>query len=247
MKKTRILAIAMVALLWHGAAAAETTTPIVPHDVGHWLNLEYRSGKLAPEIAGDRQLIRSILVVERSLAKIDAYLAETDQVSGCYQLLLPYFRIALEQVSDTDDDGRITLSNRKIRRQEKLPVQVCTTIENRVVFWESSGAMMILGRPRNDFGGFPRTLYALYQVTAEERVRWTERRDRFAARGKVAKPPRVKSLYEPPGDDAIVRVDDPMVSFFGAEFGLPPVTAGKGASEHPVSGQDPREPEWPER
>lgn len=247
MKKTSILALAVAAWLLAGAAAAETTTPIVPHDVGHWLNLEFRSGSLAPEISGNRQLVRSILVVERSLAKIDAYLSENDQDSGCYQLLLPYFRIVVEQVSRTDDGGAITLSNRKVRRQEKLPVQVCTTIEQRVVFWESDGAMMILGRPRNDFGGFPRTLYALYQITAEERLRWAERRDRFASRGKVAKPPRVKSLYEPPGDDAIVRVDDPMVSFFGAEFGLPPVTAGKGASEHPISGQHPREPEWPER
>jgi hypothetical protein len=247
MKETSILALAMVALLWHGPASAESTTPIVPHDVGHWLNLEYRSGKLAPEISGNRQLVRTILVVERSLGKIDAYLSENNQNSGCHQLLLPYFRIVVEQVSVTDDDGAITISNRRVRRQESLSVQVCTTIEQRAVFWESDGAMMILGRPRTDYGGFPRTLYALYQITAEERLRWVERRDRYAARGKVAKPPRVKNLYEPPGDDAIIRVDDPMVSFFGAEFGLPQVTAGKGASEHPVSGEHPREPKWPER
>jgi hypothetical protein len=57
----------------------------------------------------------------------------------------------------------------------------------------------------------------------------------------------MKTLYLPPGDDQIVRLDDPMVTAFGAEFGLPQITAGKRASEHPTAGQKPREPDRTDR
>ena len=247
MRRTSMLALALTVTLWHGHTAAETTTPIVPNDVGHWLNLEHRSGKLAPEIAENRHLVRTILVVERSLSKIDAYLAETRQTSGCHQLLLPYSRITLEQSTEVDEEGGTLLTNRKVRSQEQLPVAVCSFIEQRAVYWEADGALMILGRPRNELGVFPRTLYALLQISADERARWSERRQRLAARGKIPKPPRVKTLYVPPGDDQILRLDDPMVSAFGAEFGLPQITAGKLASEGPTAGKPPREPVRPDR
>ena len=247
MRRISMLAIALTVTLWHGLAAAESTTPIVPNDVGHWLNLEHRNGKLAPEIAGNKHLVRTILVVERSLPKIDAYLSETRQTSGCQQLLLPYTRIIVESFSEMNDEGDIMLSNRRVRRQEKLPVAVCNTIEQRIVYWEADGALMILGRPRNEVGGFARTLYALFQVSAEERVRWSERSERLAARGKLPKPPHLKTLYVPPGDDQIVRLNDPMVTAFGAEFGLPKIAAGKLASEQPTAGQNPREPNRPDR
>ena len=247
MRRTSMLALALAAALWYGHAAAETTTPIVPNDVGHWLNLEHRAGKLAPEIAGNQLVVRTILVVERSLSKIDGVLSESRKTSGCHQLILPYTRITVEQTTEIDDEGGALLSNRKVRRQEKLPVAVCSTIEQRVVFWESDGALMILGRPRNELGAFPRTLYALYQISADDRARWSERRERFATRGKVPKPPRMKTLYLPPGDDQIVRLDDPMVTAFGAEFGLPQITAGTRASEHPTAGQKPRELDRPDR
>ena len=50
MKKTSMLALALLALLVNGPVVAETTTPLVPNDVGHWLNLEQRTGRLAPDI-----------------------------------------------------------------------------------------------------------------------------------------------------------------------------------------------------
>ena len=104
-----------------------------------------------------------------------------------------------------------------------------------------------LGRPRNDAGGFPRTIYALFQISVEERDRWTQRSERLAARGKVPKPPKIDVLYLPPGEKPILRTNDPMMSPFGAELGLPTITAGKLASEQPTAGRSPPEPIPPER
>jgi hypothetical protein len=222
-----MLVLALVMLLWQAPASATTTTPLVPNDVGHWLNLEHRTGKLAPDIAEDRHLIQAILVVERSLAKVDAYLTETRRTAGCHQLLLPYTRVA---------------THRKVRQEAWLPVGVCSSIEQRVVFWESDGSLIILGRPRNDAGGFPRTLYALFRMSAEERARWTLRSERLAARGKVPKPPKVETVYMPAGDQPILRNDAPMIGPFGAEFGLPTITGGRHGSDEPTSGLPP--PEW---
>jgi hypothetical protein len=134
-----MLAIALAVLLWHGPAAAATTTPLVPNDVGHWLNLEHRTGKLAPQIAGNRHLVQAILVVERSLAKVDAYLTETRRTSGCHQLLLPYARIIREPVSEIDEEGNILLTHRKVRQEAWFPVGVCSSIDQRLVYWESDG------------------------------------------------------------------------------------------------------------
>ena len=246
MRRTSMLALALVLSLWNGPVAGETTTPLVPNDVGHWINLDHRTGKLAPEMAGNPHAIRTVLVVERSLAKIDAYLSENRQMSGCHHLILPYTRIVVEPFSEIDDEGDILLSNRKVQRQEKLAVEVCSTIEQRVVLWETDGALMILGRPRNDYGTFPRTFYGLFQISADERVRWSERSNRLAARGKQPKPPKVTTLYLPPGDDPIIRLNDPMVTAFGAEFGLPEITAGKLASEGATAERPPPEPKRPD-
>jgi len=247
MRRTSMLVFALVVLLWYSPVESTTTTPLVPHDVGHWLNLEQRTGKLAPDIAGDHHLIQAILVVEKSLLKVDTYLTETRRTSGCHQLLLPYSRVVLEQVSDVDADGNILLTSRKVRREEWLPVGVCSSIEQRVVYWESDGALIILGRPRNDAGEFPRTLYALFRISAEERQRWTIRSERLAARGKVPKPPKVETLYMPAGDQPILRNEDPMIGPFGAEFGLPTITAGRHTSDEPSSGLPPLEPDFHER
>jgi hypothetical protein len=242
-----MLVIALAVLLWHAPVESTTTTPLVPHDVGHWLNLEQRTGKLAPDLAGNRHLVQAILVVERSLAKVDTYLTETRRTSGCHQLLLPYARIVREPVSEVDDEGNILLTHRKVRQEAWLPVGVCSSIEQRVIYWESDGALIILGRPRNDAGVFPRTLYALFRISAEERARWTLRSERLAVRGKVAKPPKVETLYMPLGDRPILRNEDPMIGPFGAEFGLPAITAGTLTSDNPTSGLAPAEPGLPER
>jgi hypothetical protein len=109
------------------------------------------------------------------------------------------------------------------------------------VYWETAGALIILGRPRNDAGGFPRTLYALFQISAEERARWAERSERLAARGKVAKLPKVEALYVPPGDQQLLRRENPLLSPFGNEFWLPKIATGKLASEEPTDGFQPRE------
>jgi hypothetical protein len=247
MRRTSIIVIALASLLWQSPAAAETTTPLVPNDVGHWLNLEQRTGKLAPEIAGNRHFVQNILVVERSLPKIDAYVTEARLTSGCHQLILPYFRITREQVAETDDEGNILLTHRKVRHEAWLPVGVCSSIEQRVVYWETAGALIILGRPRDDAGGFPRTLYALFQISAEERARWTERAERLAARGRIAKPPRVETLYLPPGEPRTLRTENPLLSPFGDEFWLPKIATGKLASEEPTDGLLPREPIPPDR
>ncbi len=232
-----MFALVVLALLLRGPVAAETTTPLVPNDVGHWLNLEQRTGKLAPEIAENRNLVRTLLVVERSLAKIDAYLSETRQTSGCHQLLVPYARVVMEPVTTINERGDITLSQRKVWLHEKLAIGVCSTIDQRVVYWDEGGAVMILARPRNLMGDFPRTLYGLFQISLEERVRWTERKERLEARGKNVKAPRIETLYLPPGDEQVVRMDDPMVTAFGAEFGLPAITAAELASKQPSTGQ----------
>jgi hypothetical protein len=242
-----MLAIALAVLLWQGTAEAATTTPLVPNDVGHWLNLEHRTGKLAPEIAGNRHLVQAILVVERSLVSLDAFLAETRHNSGCHQLLLPYVRIIRQPVSQVDDEGNILLTHRKVRREAWLPVGVCTSVDQRLVYWESDGALIILGRPRNDAGGFPRTIYALFQISAEERARWTLRSERLAARGRVPSPPKFETLYMPAGDQPILRHEDPLIGPFGAEFGLPTITAGKLASGQPSSGHPPPGPDRPDR
>ena len=241
MRRTSIIVIALASLLWQSPVAAETTTPLVPYDVGHWLNLEQRTGKLAPEIAENRNLVQNILVVERSLAKIDAYLTETRLTSGCHELLLPYIRITREPVSEISDEGNILLTHRKVRHEAWLPVGVCSSIDQRVVYWESAGALVILGRPRDDAGGFPRTLYALFQISAEERVQWTQRSERLAARGKVPKPPKIETLYVPPGEQ-LSRRENPLLSPFSDEFWLPQFAAGKLASEEPIDGFQPPEP-----
>jgi hypothetical protein len=242
MRRTSIIVIALASLLWQSPAAAETTTPLVPYDVGHWLNLEQRTGKLAPEIAENRHFVQNILVVERSLIKIDAYLAETRRTSGCHDLLLPYIRVVREPVSEIDDEGNILLTHRKVREEAWLPVGVCSSIDQRLVYWETAGALIILGRPRDDTGAFPRTLYALFQISAEERVRWTERTERLAARGKVAKPPTVETLYMPPGEQRTLRGENQLLNPFGEEFWLPKIATGKLASEEPTDGLLPREP-----
>ena len=190
MKWTSMFALALALLLWQGPTAATTTTPLVPHDVGHWLNLEQRTGKLAPAISGNRHLVQNILVVERSLSKIDAYINEERLTSGCHQLILPYFKVIREPISEIDDQGNILLTHRKVRQEAWLPVGVCSSVDQRVVYWETAGALIILGRPRDDAGGIPRTLYGLFQISSEERSRWTERSERLAARGKDAKPPK---------------------------------------------------------
>jgi hypothetical protein len=242
MKWTSMFALALALLLWQGPAEATTTTPLVPHDVGHWLNLEQRTGRLAPEISGNRLLVQNILVVERSLPKIDAYLTETRRTSGCHQLLLPYVRIIREPVAEIDDEGNILLTHRKVRQEEWLPVGACSSIDQRVVYWEAAGALIILGRPRDDAGGFPRTLYALFQISAEERARWTERSNRLAARGKIAKPPKVETLYMPPGEQRTLREENPLMGPFGDEFWMPKIATGSMASEEPTDGLLPREP-----
>jgi hypothetical protein len=242
MKWTSMFALVPALLLWQGSAAATTTTPLVPHDVGHWLNLEQRTGKLAPEIANNRFLVQNILVVERSLTKIDAYVTEARLTSGCHQLILPYVKIAREPISEIDAEGNILLTHRKVRQEAWLPVGVCSSIDQRVVYWETAGALIILGRPRDDTGGFPRTLYALFQISAEERARWTERSERLAARGKTAKPPKIETLYVPPGEQQTLRKENPMLSPFGDEFWLPKIATGRLASEEPTDGLSPREP-----
>jgi hypothetical protein len=248
MKRTSMLALALVVLMWHSpTAAATTTTPLVPNDVGHWLNLEQRTGRLAPEITENRIFVQTILVVERSLAKLDAYLTDTRMTSGCHELLLPYARITREPYSEVDDQGNILLTSRTVRREAWLPVGVCSSIDQRTVYWEIDGALIILGRPRAETGGFPRTVYALFRVSAEERARWTQRNERLASRGKSPKPPKIETLYMPPGVEHIIPNKDQKISPFGAEFGLPTITAGHLASERPTSGQPIPEVDRPDR
>jgi hypothetical protein len=248
MKRTSMLTLALVVVLWCGlAAAATTTTPLVPNDIGHWLNLEQRTGKLAPEIADNPIFVQTILVVERSLAKLDSYLTDTRMTSGCHELLLPYVRITREPYSALGEDGDILVTNRAVRREAWLPVGVCSSVDQRAVYWELDGALIVLGRPRTEAGGFHRTVYALFRISAEERLRWAQRSERLVARGKDPKPPKIETLYMPPGVEHLMRTNDREISPFGAEFGLPTITAGNLASERPTTGQASPGMERPDR
>ncbi len=239
MPRTSTFVLAAAALLCFGIAGAETMTPIVPNDVGHWLNLEYRAGRLAPEIADNPPLVRTLLVVERSLANIDAHFADRRGSPGCQGLRLAYSRLTSETASTTDADGRTTVFARPVQLHEVLDVRVCSSVDQRVVLWDVDGALMILARSRNEIGDFPRTLYGLYQVRAAERAKWMQRAVRDASRGKATGAPRVVTLYLPPGDTQVIRVDDPKLAAFGAEFALPPTFADTMASQDPVASQQP--------
>ena len=236
-----VLALGLALSLWLGPAAAGTTTPNVPNDVGHWLNLEQRTGTLAPEIAKSPQLMHSILVVERSLAKIDAHLDAQRGEPRCIGLLLPYVRVTRETSEETDDQGQVTISIRQVRLKENLAARVCTTIELRAVLWEVDDALLILSRPRNQFGGFPKTLYALFHVSAKERAQWAQR----AALGKNPKAPKLVTLYMPPNiDDPAARRKERLLAAFGPEFALPPDAFGADASKDPTDGWPPDPPRW---
>jgi hypothetical protein len=242
MPRTSTFVLTAAALLCFGIVNAETMTPIVPNDVGHWLNLEYRAGRLAPEIADNPLLVRTLLVVERSLATIDAHFADRRGSPGCQGLRLPYGRLTSETTSTTDASGRITVSVRRVQIRETLDVRVCSSVDQRVVLWDVDGALMILARLRNELGDYPRTLYGLYQVSADEREKWMQRAVRDAARGKATKAPRVVTLYLPPGDAQVVRVDEPKLAAFGAEFALPPTMADAMSSQNPVANRLPDPP-----
>ena len=51
----------------------------------------------------------------------------------------------------------------------------------------------------------------------------------------------------PAGDEQILRRDSPMISPFGAEFGLPTITGGRHSSGQPSSGLPPAEPLPPDQ
>jgi hypothetical protein len=239
MPRTSTFVLAAAALLCFGIAGADTMTPIVPNDVGHWLNLEYRAGRLAPEIADNPLLVRTLLVVERSLANIDAHFADRRGSPGCQGLRLTYSRLTSETASTTDTDGRTTVFTRPVQLHEVLDVRVCSSVDQRVVLWDVDGALMILARWRNEIGDFPRTLYGLYQVRAAERAKWTQRAVRNASRGKATGAPRVVTLYLPPGDAQVIRFQEPKLAEFGAEFALPPTMAGAMASQDPTVSRPP--------
>ena len=240
MKRTSMLVLALALSLWLGPAAAGTTTPLVPNNVGHWLNLEERTGKLAPEIANSPRLVQTILVVERSLAKIDAHLEAQRGQSRCIGLLLPYFRGTRETTEETDEHGQVKISIRQVRLQENLATRVCTTIGLRAVLWEVDDDLLILSRPRTQFGGFPKTLYGLFQVSARERSRWAHR----AALGKSSKAPKLVTLYMPPNDDPVARRKERLLAAFGPEFALPPNAIGTNASKDPTEQWPPEPPRW---
>ncbi len=218
---TRI-AVVVAATLWAGHAAAGTNTPIVPDRIGHWLNLEYRNGDLAPEIANSPRLIESILVVERSLAKVDTLLLEQRTGGHCLQLGLPFIRVKYETAHEQDANGNTVASTRKVRQREVLTVQVCSGVAQRSVIWEFEGDLIIVTRPRLETGLFSRTLYTVHQIMAEERLRTAKRNSRLAARNRDPHPPRVKMLYSPPVFGTESRVTDPKLLAFGAEFSSPP-------------------------
>jgi len=203
-------------------AMAETTTPIVPDRIGHWLNLEYRTGDLAPEIANSPRLIESILVVERSLAKLDTFLLDRRTGGDCLQIGLPFLRVKYETIQEQNADGSTTAATRKVRRREVLTVRVCSGVAQRSVLWELDGDLIIVTRPRLETGVFSRTLYLVHQITAEEVLRITRINTRLAARNRAPKQPRVKLLYAPPTMDVRSRITDPKLLAFGAEFSTPP-------------------------
>ena len=233
---TIVVTIACVALLTPNLFAADTTCPIVPKDVGHWLNLEYRAGTLAPEIADDPGLAFSILVVDRSLAKIDALLFQQDHNASCQSLLLPYVRLIHEIVSTPGRDGGVTESVRPVQNRETLSVRVCSSIDRRSVSWLHNGSLLIASRSRTDPGHYPRTYYSIYQVTADELAQMQHRNARLARRGKDPKPPRFQVLHEPLGDVPTRRSKDSLFAFFGAEFSLPPGMGEVLAEKRSTSG-----------
>jgi hypothetical protein len=224
-KITSIVAAVFVGLISTVSAAADNTTPIVADDVGHWLNLEYRSGTLAPEIADNPRLVQTLLVVERSLPKIDALLAQRDRGSPCLDLALPYFRRSRDIVTTHTADGGVTESVRQTRQLETLGVRVCTGVDQRSVVWVFDGALFIVARNRTDSGDFPRTSYSVFEVTADELERTMRRNARLADRGKAVRPPQLIVLYRPPGTEEPVRAQHPLLAFFGAEFSEIPAMA----------------------
>ncbi|MCJ7756487.1 MAG: hypothetical protein MUP13_18150 [Thermoanaerobaculales bacterium] len=226
---TIVVTVAIGVLLAPGAAASNTTCPIVPNNVGHWLNLEYRSGTLAPEIADNPRLALTILVVDRSLAKIDAVAAERDRGSPCLDLLLPYVRLTHEIATIRGDDGGVTESVRPVRVPEQLDVRVCTGIDRRTVAWVLDDALYLVSRTRAGLGNFPRTYYSIYHVTADELARTLRRNARLTARGKDPRPPQFKTLYRPPGDIEPRRTLDSLFAFFGAEFSQTPILTERNA------------------
>jgi hypothetical protein len=222
MNRTLTITVATVVTLFAGHAAAGTNTPLVADHIGHWLNLEYRTGDLAPEIANSPRLIESILVIERSLEKVDTLLRERKTGGECLQLGLPYIRVKYKTSHEQNANGITVATTNKVRLREVLTVQVCSGVAQRSLIWELDGDLIIVTRPRLDTGAFSRTLYFVHQITAEERLRTGKRNARLAARNRDPKPPHAKMLYAPPIFNSEVRVTDPKLLAFGAEFSSPP-------------------------
>jgi hypothetical protein len=222
MNRILTITIATVVTLCAGHAAAGTNTPLVADHIGHWLNLDYRTGDLAPEIANSPRLIESILVVERSLEKVDTLLRERKTGGECLQLGLPYIRVKYTTAHEQNANGITVATTRKVRLREVLTVQVCSGVAQRSLIWELDGDLIIVTRPRLETGVFSRTLYFVHQITAEERLRTIQRNARLAARNRDPKPPHAKMLYAPPIFSSEARVTDPKLLAFGAEFSSPP-------------------------
>jgi len=236
MRRTTIIVFVVAAALFSGHTIADTTTPIVPNRIGHWLNLEYRSGTLAPEIADNPRLIETILIVERSFAKIDTVLFEHQAKTGCLQLDLPYFRIRHETVRQETVDGTIIATAREVRIRETLAGGVCRNGEQRSVAWELDGDLFIVTRPRNQIGNFSLTLYVLQQISVEEREQTSRRNARLVARNKEPVLPSVKTLYLPPIDVPERRAAHPFLLVFGAEFSSPPPLTHAQGDQCPTCG-----------
>jgi hypothetical protein len=236
MRRTSIIVFVVAAALFSGHAIADTTTPIVPNRIGHWLNLEYRSGTLAPEIADNPRLIETILVVERSFAKIDTVLSEHQAKVGCLQLNLPYFRIRHETVQQKIADGSVTAITLEVNVRETLAVKVCSNGVHRSVVWELDGDLFIVTRSRNETGNFSPTLYLLQQISVEERAKIARRNLRLVARNKELKLPRVKTLYLPPIAVPERRTANPLLLVFGAEFSSPPPLTHARGDQCPTCG-----------
>ena len=236
MRRTTIIVFAVAAMLSAGQAIADTTTPIVPNRIGHWLNLEYRSGTLAPEIAENPRLIETILVVERSFAKIDTFLSVHHAEAGCLQLDLPYFRIRHETVQQETADGTVIATTREVRLPETLTVRVCSNGVQRLVVWELNRDLFIVTRPRNETGNFSLTLYLVQQIAAEERERTARRNARLVARNKEPRLPSVKTLYLPAFAVPERRAANPFLLVFGAEFRSPPPLTRAQGDQCPTCG-----------
>ncbi len=222
MKRTWTISAAIAATLCASLAAGGSNTPIVPNRIGHWMNLEYRTGNLAPEIASNPRLIESILVVEGSLEKVDASLLEVKTGGNCLQLGLPFIRVKHETVHGHDSSGNTVATMRKVRKREVLTVRVCSGVTQRSVIWELNGDLIILTRPRLETGVFSRTLYMIHHITGEERLRAIERNARLAARNREPVPPQAKMLYSPMVFGDTTRISEPRLFAFGAEFSSPP-------------------------